>query len=190
MPKAVLFLIDNFEETEALTTVDILRRGAVEVKTVSLTGREKVMGKHAIPVQADALFEDLQETLPADADMLVIPGGTTDYAEHEGLLDLVRRAHQAGKKLAAICAAPSVFGRAGIMEGRRAVCYPGIEPWLPGARFTENIVETDENITTSKGPATAPFFALRLLEILQGEETAKKVAEAFLIPLLTRAAAP
>lgn len=183
MAKAALFLIDGFEETEALATVDILRRGDVEVTTVSLTGKDMVNGKHDIPVRADALFEDAKD---APFDMLVVPGGTVDYTKHEGLLDLVRRYDREGKKLAAICAAPAVFGKAGILQGRRAVCYPGMESWLTGAVIGEDIVETDGHITTSKGPATAVFFALKLLEILQGKEAAQKVGDAFLVPLIAR----
>lgn len=182
MAKVALFLIDGFEETEALTTVDILRRGDVEVTTVSLTGKDMVNGKHGIAVRADALFENLKDPF----DMLVIPGGTVDTTKHEGLLDLVRHYDREGKKLAAICAAPAVFGKAGILQGRRAVCYPGMESWLTGATIGENIVETDGHITTSKGPATTIFFALKLLEILRGKETAQKVGDAFLVPLIAR----
>ncbi len=181
MAKAALFLIDGFEETEALTTTDILRRGGVEVTTVSLTGKDMVNGRHGIVVLADALFDDAKD---GPFDMLVVPGGTVDYTKHDGLLDLVRRCDREGKKLAAICAAPAVFGRAGILQGRRAVCYPGMESWLTGATIGENIVETDGHITTSKGPATTIFFALKLLEILQGKETAQKVGDAFLVPLI------
>ncbi|MDR1620768.1 MAG: DJ-1/PfpI family protein [Synergistaceae bacterium] len=181
MAKVALVLIDGFEETEALTTVDILRRGSVEVTTVSLTGEEVVHGKHGVDVHADALFDEVEK---GSFDMLAIPGGTTDYTEHEGLLDWVRRYDKEGKKLAAICAAPAVFGKAGILKGRKAVCYPGMESWLTGAVIGQDIVETDGNITTSKGPATAMFFALRLLEILRGEKTAKDVEKAFLVPLI------
>jgi 4-methyl-5(b-hydroxyethyl)-thiazole monophosphate biosynthesis len=179
-----LFLIDGFEETEALTTVDILRRGSVGVTMVSLTGREMVKGKHDINVQADALFEEVRDR---SFDVLVIPGGTTDYTEHEGLLDWVRRYDQEGKKLAAICAAPAVFGKAGILQGRRAVCYPGMESYLTGAIIEHDVVATDGHITTSQGPATAIFFALQILDILEGRETARKVGEAFLFPLLMTA---
>jgi 4-methyl-5(b-hydroxyethyl)-thiazole monophosphate biosynthesis len=181
MATVALFLIDGFEETEALTTADILRRGAVDVTTVSLTGGRTVHGKHGIDVHADALFDEVRED---PFDMLASPGGTTAYAEHEGLLDWVRRYDKEGKKLAAICAAPAVFGKAGILKGRRAVCYPGMESLLTGAVIGRDIVETDGNVTTSKGPATAMFFALRLLEILRGEEAANDVREAFLVPLI------
>ena len=183
MAKAALFLIDGFEETEALTTVDILRRGGVDVTTVSLTQKDMVMGKHNIPVRADALFE----AMSGDAfDILVIPGGTVDYTKHEGILNLVRRFDGEKKKLAAICAAPAVLGKAGVLRGRKAVCYPGMESWLEGALIGEGIVETDGHITTSRGPATSMFFALRIVEVLQGRETAQKVADAFLLPLITK----
>ena len=181
MAKAALFLIDGFEETEAIVTADILRRGEVEVTTVSLTGKDMVNGKHGIPVRADALFDKARGEA---FDMLVIPGGTTDYTKHEGLLDLVKRYDGEKKYLAAICAAPAVFGTAGILNGKKAVCYPGMESWLTGAVIGENIVETDGHITTSKGPATAVFFALKLVEILKGKDAAQKVGDAFLVPLI------
>ena len=181
MAKVALFLIDGFEESEALMTVDILRRGEVEVTTVSLTGMERVMAKHSIPVIADALFEDVKDR---PFDMLAIPGGTTAYAEHAGLMALIKRYNAEKKLLAAICAAPAVFGKAGILEGKRAVCYPGMESYLTGAVVGTEIVETDGHITTAKGPAVTPFFALRLLELLKGKEAAEAVSKAFLIPLI------
>lgn len=181
MPKVAVFLIDGFEETEALVTVDILRRGKVDVVTVSLNGSEIVEGKHAVKVYADAKFEDAKDR---PFDMLIVPGGTVAYTEHAGLLDLVKRYDAEGKKLAAICAAPAVLGKAGVLKGRRAVCYPGMESWLTGAEIgTENVV-TDGHITTSKGPALTIPFALRVLEILQGAEVARTVGDDFLVPLL------
>ena len=190
MAKAALFLTDGFEETEAIATLDILRRGEVQVTTVSLTGREMVDGKHGISVRADALFEAIEATKNERGgafDMLVIPGGTTEYTKHEGLLELVKRYDEEGKHLAAICAAPAVFGVAGILNGKKAVCYPGMEPWLTGAVIGDRIVETDGHITTSKGPATAIFFALKLVEILKGKDIAQKVGNAFLVPLISKA---
>ncbi|MDR1889267.1 MAG: DJ-1/PfpI family protein [Zoogloeaceae bacterium] len=181
--KVALFLIDGFEETEAMATVDILRRGAVDVTTISLTGKELVKSKHGVTVQADTLFEKAER---AAFDMLIIPGGTIDYTGHEGLLDWVRQHHQLGKKLAAICAAPAVFGKAGILQGKKAVCYPGVEPWLTGAILSDEIVLTDGNITTSRGPATAIFFALHILEILKGSQVAKDVGNEFMTPLIQR----
>jgi len=181
MAKAALFLTDGFEEAEALVTVDILRRGKVDVTTISLTGKEMVNGKHGIAVRADEMFDKARDEA---FDMLVIPGGTISYTEHEGLLDIVKRYDEEKKYLAAICAAPAVFGKAGILHGKKAVCYPGMESWLTGAVIGEGIVETDGHITTSKGPATAMFFALTLLEILKGGDAAQKVKNAFLVPLI------
>ena len=181
MIEVAVFLIDGFEETEALTTVDILRRGDVNVTMTSLNGGTTVKGKHGVSVLADALFDDVVDR---PFDMLVVPGGTVAYTEHQGLLDLVVRYDSEGKKLAAICAAPAVFGKAGILEGRKAVCYPGMESWLAGATIGSETVETDCHITTAKGPAITPFFALRLLEILRGKEVAEEVSKAFLIPMV------
>ena len=177
MKTAAIFLIDGFEETEALTTVDILRRGGVVVTTASLTGRQEVISKNKIPVRADAMFDDVKEQ---KFDMLILPGGTLTIKDHDGLQEL----HAEGKLIAAICAAPAALGRAGVLAGKTAVCYPGLESHLTGAKIGSHIVETDGNITTAKGPAVTPFFALKLLEILEGKAMADEVAEAFLIPLV------
>ena len=185
MKTAAVFFIDGFEETEGLCTVDILRRGGVEVTTVSLTGKPEVVGSHNVTVRMDALFDD---TKGKPFDMLVIPGGTTEHTKHEGLLDLVRKYDAEGKPVAAICAAPAVLAKAGVLKGRRAVCYPGMENWIEGSLKGENIVETDGHITTAKGPAVTPFFALKLLEILQGRAKMEEVAEAFLVPMIKGAA--
>jgi 4-methyl-5(b-hydroxyethyl)-thiazole monophosphate biosynthesis len=175
--KAALFVISGFEETEALCTADILRRGRVDLTIVSLDSDLCVTGRSGIAVQADKLFEDVAGD---SFDMLVIPGGTTAYLEHDGLLKLVQRQNETGGKLAAICAAPSVFGKLGLLHGRRALIYPGMEEWIKGAVISGDIVETDGNITTSKGPGTTVYFALRLVEILRGKEEADKVAREFI----------
>ena len=183
MKTAAIFLIDGFEETEALTTVDILRRGGVVVTTTSLTGRQEVISKNKIHVKADAMFENVKDE---NFDMLILPGGTLNIKDHEGLQELVKKYHAEGKLIAAICAAPAALGKAGILAGKTAVCYPGLEKHLTGAKIGSHIVETDGNITTAKGPAVTPFFALKLLEILEGKAMSEEVAEAFLIPLVYR----
>ena len=106
--------------------------------------------------------------------------------DHDGLQELVKKYHAEGKLIAAICAAPAALGRAGVLAGKTAVCYPGLESHLTGAKIGSHIVETDGNITTAKGPAVTPFFALKLLEILEGKAMADEVAEGFLIPLVYR----
>ncbi|MDR1917327.1 MAG: DJ-1/PfpI family protein [Synergistaceae bacterium] len=175
--KVALFMIDGFEETEAICTVDILRRADIDVTTVSLGKSKRLVGRSRVCVETDALFDDISES---KYDMLIIPGGTIAYTEHEKLLDLVRRQDEQGLKLAAICAAPAVFGKSGILRNRRALIYPGMEHWLEGAIPGSGIVETDGNITTSKGPGTTVYFALRLVEQLLGKSTTDKVAEEFL----------
>ncbi|MDR1514322.1 MAG: DJ-1/PfpI family protein [Synergistaceae bacterium] len=176
-PKAALFVIAGFEETEALCTADILRRGKVDLVIVSLGDSLLVKGRSGITIQTDKLFGDIADD---SFDMLVIPGGTTAYVEHERLLRLVQRQNDLGGKLAAICAAPVVFGKLGLLHGRRALIYPGMEEWIKGAEVSGGIVETDGNITTSKGPGTAVYFALRLVEILRGKEEADRVAGEFI----------
>jgi 4-methyl-5(b-hydroxyethyl)-thiazole monophosphate biosynthesis len=170
-------MIDGFEETEALCTVDILRRADIDVVTVSLGGGRRLVGRSKIAVETDALFCEIANE---KFDMLVIPGGTVAYVEHEGLLGLVREYNDKGLKLAAICAAPAVFGKAGILEGRRALIFPGMEKWIEGALPSADIVETDGNITTSLGPGTTVYFALRLVGELAGEAAAREVAEKFI----------
>ncbi|MDR1021318.1 MAG: DJ-1/PfpI family protein [Synergistaceae bacterium] len=177
MAKAALFVISGFEETEALCTADILRRGGVDTVIVSLDAGLGVTGRSGITIQADRLFGDVAGS---SFDMLVIPGGTTAYIGHEGFLKMVQRQNEIGGKLAAICAAPAVFGKLGLLHGRRALIYPGMEEWIRGAAPSDGIVETDGNITTSKGPGTTVYFALRLLELLCGKEEADGVARDFI----------
>ena len=124
MEKVYVFLADGFEEIEGLTVVDILRRGEVETVTVSVTGNRLVQGSHGIPVTADCLFED-QDL--GDGTVYVLPGGmpgTLHLGEHRELAGLLAEAKAKGAWLAAICAAPSVLGGLGLLEGETAACYP------------------------------------------------------------------
>lgn len=179
VPKAALFLINGFEETEAVATADILRRGGVEVTLVSLGDDIFVTSSRRITVRADAMFAEIKDTA---FDMLVIPGGTTDYTDHDGLVELVKKYDAEGRHVAAICAAPAVLGKAGIFRGRRAACFPGMEDYLAGAIVCSDLVVTDGNITTARGPAAAPFFGLRLAELLCGREKAAEISKAFIMP--------
>ena len=170
-------LAEGFEEVEALTVVDVLRRAEADVKTVSVTGSRMVTGTHGITVEADLLFED------ADYDkceMIVLPGGlpgSTNLQAHEGLTANIRAFASAGKKLAAICAAPMVFGSCGILDGKKATIYPGMEEYLTGAEPTGEAATVDGNIITGQGPALAMEFALAIAENVKGKETADAVAE-------------
>lgn len=175
MAEAYIFLADGFEEIEGLTVVDVLRRAGVETATVSVTGKKNVTGSHGIVVQADVLFEEAD---PAAAELLVLPGGmpgTLHLAAHEGLGRLLKEHAAAGKKLAAICAAPSVLGGLGLLAGESAACYPGFEEKLAGADVKYEPVVVSGNITTSRGMGTAIPFALALAAQMRDPETAEKL---------------
>ncbi|MDR1688028.1 MAG: DJ-1/PfpI family protein [Clostridiales bacterium] len=181
MSKAAIFFVEDFEEAEAVTPTDILRRGNVTADTVSLTGNKTVTGSHGIKLICDKLFEEISV---ASYDMLVLPGGpgTESYMLREDFLRLIREAAKSGVKIGAICAAPSILGRLGLLKGKKAVCYPGYEKYLEGADvLTENAV-TDGNITTSRGMGTAADFGFELLEILEGTEMKNKIKSAVVYP--------
>lgn len=165
--KTLLFLTDGFEEIEALATVDILRRAGIDVQTVSLTGKKEVVGGHNVGVTADVLFEAADFN---SADMLIIPGGTTAFDEHDGLKEKLKAHADQNKLIAAICAAPMVLGGMGLLNGKKATCYPGFEKYLKGADLqTSAAVVVDGNITTGRGPGFAIAFALQLVETLAGK---------------------
>ncbi len=173
-----IFLADGFEEIEGLTVVDLLRRAGIEIRTVSITGTKQVMGSHKIKVEADEIFG---ESDYGKADMLVLPGGmpgTRHLAEHRRLVDLLKQANKEERNIAAICAAPSVLGLNGILQGKRATCFPGFEDKLAGANVTGNKTETDANIITGKGMGAAIDFSLCIIKELKDEETAGKIAAA------------
>ncbi|MDR1406512.1 MAG: DJ-1/PfpI family protein [Tannerella sp.] len=181
--KVYVFLATGFEETEAVGTVDVLRRGGVEATMVSVTGRRIVTGAHGIPVEADMLFED---GTYEDAEALVLPGGGPGSGmlnSHEGLKRLLVQ-HSAQKKwLAAICAAPLVPGGLGLLAGRKATCYPGVESQLTGATLvTGRPVVVDGHLITGRGPGLVFDFALTILACLAEEETAANVANDLLLP--------
>jgi 4-methyl-5(b-hydroxyethyl)-thiazole monophosphate biosynthesis len=179
MKTVFVFLITGFEEIEAVTTVDVLRRAGLNVKTVSLTGEKRVEGSHGIPVTADLLFEEV--LFPA-AELLVVPGGTEAYATHEGLKKEIRAFYDTGGKVAAICAAPMVFGQLGILRGRKATCYPSYEEYLEGAILhTDQPVVVDGNVITGRGPGLTLDFALELVEILVGRVKRDEVAGQLLV---------
>lgn len=178
MCKVSLFLADGFEEIEGLTVVDLLRRAQIEVETISIMGKNQITGAHNIKVEADRLFEEADFS---DSNMLVLPGGmpgTLYLKEFEPLRQLLLEFHQNEKAVAAICAAPTVFGDLGILKGKSAVCYPGMEDGLVGAEVKYDNVVTDGNITTSRGLGTAIDFSLRLIEILLDKDTADKIGHA------------
>ncbi len=175
MNRTGVFLADGLEEIEGLTVVDILRRAGVEVVTISVSGKKEVTGAHQITILADELFEQADFT---KLHGVVLPGGmpgTLNLMKHEGVNRILHQFDQEGKLVAAICAAPSVLGQAGLLKGRKATCYPGFEEKLTGAVTLAESVVQDGNIITSRGMGTAIPFALSLTAYFQGQEKADEI---------------
>ncbi len=170
MAKVYEFLADGFEEVEALAPVDILRRGGVDVKTVSVTGTTTATSAHGVTMIADLRIEDADLS---DADLLLIPGGlpgATNLRDHEGVRAALTAQAEAERYIGAICAGPMVPGSLGLLKGRRATCYPGFEKFLDGAEYTGELVTVDGNIITGEGPAASMPYAYTLLSLFRDEE--------------------
>ena len=183
MSKVYVFLAEGFEEIEGLTVVDLLRRAKIETEMVPIMETKQVKGSHGIEVTADCLFADRDY---ADASVLVLPGGmpgTLNLGNHEGLCELLKKHYGEEKMIAAICAAPSVFGQLGFLNGRIATCYPGFESKLEGAIILSTKVAVDGNVTTSKGLGTAIDFSLKLIEQLTDLNTAMEISEGIMYSL-------
>ena len=178
MAKVYVFLADGFEDVEALIPVDVLRRGGVEVVTVSTTEFPLVESAHGVNIEADVQFDQCDFS---DADLLMLPGGmpgASNLFEHEGVCQAVKAQAAAGKKVAAICAAPAVvLAQLGILDGKRATCYPGFEKMLTKTDYTGDLVTVDGNITTGEGPAAAFPYAYELLSQLVDKQTSDQIAE-------------
>ncbi len=175
MGRICVFLGAGFEEIEALTVVDLLRRDKLDVVMVSIDNKDTVTGSHGITVAADIKYVDVDFNA---VEMLVLPGGspgTENLEKHKELTEQIREFNLAHKKIAAICAAPRILGKMGILMGKRAVCFPGNEEYLQGASLSEDEVVTDGHITTSRGMGTSIPFALELIKLLD----CKEAAEAF-----------
>ena len=173
MAKVYEFLANGFEEVEALAPVDILRRGGVDIKTVSVTGSLFVESSHGVTLKADMLFEDADLK---DADLLMIPGGmpgSTNLNAHDGVRKAMLDQYNKGKRVGAICAAPMVLGSIGILTGKRATCSPGFEKYMDGATYTHELFTVDGNIITGEGPAATLPYAYKILSFFIGDEKVK-----------------
>ena len=172
-----VLLAEGFEEIEALFPPDILRRGGVDVRTVGVGGRV-VCGSHGLPVTADITIEEATE-IP---ELLILPGGlpgSTNLDASPEVDALIARTHAAGSRLAAICAAPFILGKRGLLRGLEATCYPGFEKDFIDAKYRSDLrVVTDGNITTAKGMGVALAFAKELVSLLVGKEAADKISMA------------
>ena len=180
MKKVSVILADGFEEIEALTVVDLLRRAQIFVDTVSATEEYTVHGAHGINVETEDLFDEVNFV---ESGMMVLPGGvrgTTHLSEHAGGRRVVKDFYEEGKYVAAICAAPTVLGNLGILKGKRITCYPTVENQIQGAVITRLPAQVDGNIITGRGAGTAIDFALKLIEVLAGPEKAKEIRDGIL----------
>ena len=176
MKTVVVFFADGMEECEALLVVDLLRRAHLNVITASVMGRTEVTSAHQIKIKADALAEEVDYD---SADMLVLPGGmpgTTHLGESETVREKCREFAET-KYIAAICAAPTVFASLGLLEGRQATCFPGMEEQMKGAILTNEGVTVDGNIITGQALGSAIRFALELIKTLLDEQKARQVGE-------------
>lgn len=179
--KVALLLADGFEEVEAMTPIDFLRRAGIEV-TVLGVDTDQPTGGHGVTVKTDGRVENP----PRELDGVVIPGGmpgATNVADSEAAQALISELYEADKLIAAICAAPAmVLHPLGILDGRKATCYPGFEKELTQAEFTEERVVHSGTVITSRGPGTAAEFSAAVIEYLLDAESARKVVSATLQP--------
>ena len=178
MKKVYVFLADGFEDIEALIPIDVWRRGGLEVVTVSTTDFPLVQTAHGVNIETDIMFEQGDFS---DADLLFLPGGmpgASNLYAHKGVCKAIVDQFAAGKKVAASCASPAVvLAPLGILEGKRATCYPGFEKDLEGSTYTGQLVTVDGNVTTGEGPAAAFPFAYDLLGQLTSPQKANQIAE-------------
>lgn len=177
--RVLIPLAEGVEELEAVTLLDVLRRGSVDVTSVSLTESLSVKGSRGVTLLADATWTSIK---PASFDAIVLPGGgrgTEHLASDERVVDTLCSFNKNNKLVAAICAAPTVLAKAGLLANCRATCYPTCASEL-GSSYDNAPVIADGNIITSQGPGTALLFALVLVQHLAGEETAQRVANGLL----------
>ena len=180
-----VFLATGFEYIEAIAPVDIMRRAGLEVQTVSITGEEIVTSAHGVGIASDLLLSDVDFS---SAEMLVLPGGlpgSTNLDACKPLTEAIKRHFESGGPIAAICAAPLVYGHLGLLQGRRATCYPGVERELKGATYTAAIVERDGNIITGKGPAAAFEFGYTIVDFFLGEGASQPLRQGMIYKELT-----
>ncbi|MBP3298458.1 MAG: DJ-1/PfpI family protein [Muribaculaceae bacterium] len=182
MNESFVFLADGFEDIEAITVIDVLKRAGIPVKTVSITSSLQVTSAHGVTIGADCIYDN---TLFKHPDWLICPGGmpgATNLYNFAPLTGLLKRHAEAGGHIAAICAAPAVvLGQLGLLKGRKATCYPGFEQLCDGAVMEDKAVVTDGNLVLGNGPANALLWALAVVHVALGEQKSRKVANDMLL---------
>ena len=179
MGQIVIPLADGFEETEAITNIDVLRRAGLDVVTVSL-GSLTVHGDHGIDVQADQNISDLDLE---QVEGIVLPGGmpgAKHLKEDDRVIELVRKLDEENGLVAAICAAPMVLEKAGVIEDRPATSYPGFDEQMPSCRYQQERVVIDGNLVTGRGPGVALEFAIKIVELIVGQDKAEELKAAMI----------
>ena len=174
-----MFLAEGFEEVESLAPLDLIRRAGLEIKTVGV-GSKTVVGSHGIPVVADMIADELSDSAP---DMVILPGGmpgTKNLDASEAVHKMIADAVKNDAYICAICAAPMILGKLGLVNGKNAVCYPGFEKYLDGAIVPDKKVVRDGKIITAKGMGAAVEFGLAIVEALKGAKTADDLASAII----------
>ncbi|MDO5718729.1 MAG: DJ-1/PfpI family protein [Tissierellia bacterium] len=181
MKKIILVLADGFEEIEAISSADILRRADIDLKTVSINEDLSVKGAHDIELKADLNLKKLKS---GEYDGVIIPGGmdgVQNLLASEPVIEIVRDFYEGGKMVAAICAGPMVLEKAGILKGKSAICYPGLEDEISSAEIKSDDVVLDGNLITSKGPSTAISFAVEIVGYLNGDKSKMALKKDLLI---------
>lgn len=176
-----IILATGFEEVETLTPLDVLRRCGLDVQLVSITGERIVRGTHGVGVEADVLFEEADF---AASEAIILPGGmpgAQNILDHAALRDILVAHCRRGALTCAICAAPMVLGQNGLLEGRKATCYPGFESHLAGADYTAQLVETDGNIITGRGPGAAMEFAFAIASRFVAERVVRMLRKGMIV---------
>ena len=187
MNKYMVLLSKGYEETEALLVVTYLRRAGIEVDTISTMDTLETLGDHDIMIKADKKWDEIHLD---DYAGIITPGGVIGsemLAADSRVTKAINDFHDAGKLVASICASPIVLHAAGIAKDIEGVCYPGMEEAVGFKKAHEEIVFFDQNVLTSRGPLTAPFFALKLIEIIKGEDARNDVAGQILLPRVQEA---
>jgi 4-methyl-5(b-hydroxyethyl)-thiazole monophosphate biosynthesis len=177
--RACVLLAPGFEETEAVTIIDVLRRAEVDTTVIGVAG-ESVEGSHQIVILADVSLADASGE---SFDLIVLPGGmpgSERLRDDDRVQAFIRRHHEGGARLAAICAAPIALAKAGVLEGRRATSYPGFADQLPGAAYEVESVVVDGPVVTSRGVGTALEFSLELVAQLKGSSISDTLADRML----------
>jgi protein deglycase len=181
MKSAFVHFAEGFEEIEAITIIDVLRRAEISTEMISITGKLAVTGAHDITVHTDLLFEEADYS---EAEILILPGGlpgANNLNAHEGLKKKLLEFNNEGKPVAAICAAPLVLGGLNILQDREAACYPGFESKLLGARISEQPAIKSKNVITGRGPGAALNFALEIVAELRGKKLADQLSGGMLV---------